>query len=65
MNTLSYRQTDDNGLSFELLVDGEPLGAMVGARDSAIPYWIVEDDLPHLPPHGEEPDPEIRIVAVC
>jgi hypothetical protein len=65
MNRLSYRRTDDNGLSFELLVDGEPLGALVGARDNAIPYRIVDDDLPHLPPRGEEPDAYIRIVAVC
>jgi hypothetical protein len=65
MNTLSYRQTDGNGLSFELLVDGQPLGAVVGARDNAIPYWIIKDDLPHLPPLGKETEPEMRIVAVC
>jgi hypothetical protein len=65
MNTLNYRQTDDNGLSFELLVDGQPLGASVGARGNALPYWIIKDDLPHLPPHGEEPDPDMRIVSVC
>jgi hypothetical protein len=65
MNTLSYRCTDDNGRSFELLVDGRPLGELVGAQDHAIPYWIVKDDLPHYPPDGEEADPEIRIVAVC
>jgi hypothetical protein len=65
MNKLSYRLTDDNGLSFELLVDGEPLGDRVGARDNAVPYWIVHDDLPHYPPGGAQPDPEIRIVAVC
>jgi hypothetical protein len=65
MNTLSYRWTEDNGLSFELLVDGQPLGALVGARDTAIPYWIIEDDLPYCPPHREPHDPEIRIVCVC
>jgi len=65
LNALSFRQTDDNGLSFELLVDGKPFGASVGARDNAIPYWIIEDDLPHFPPHGEQRDPELRIIAVC
>lgn len=65
MNTLDYRCTDDNGLSFELLVDGQPLGVLVGARDTAIPYWIIEDDLPYFPPHGTKHDPDLRIVAVC
>ena len=32
MNTLSYRCTEDNGLSFELLVDGQPLGNLVRWR---------------------------------
>ena len=65
MPTLSYRCTEDNGLSFELLVDGEPLGALVGARDTAFPYWIVEDGLPRYPPHGTPDDPDARIVCVC
>jgi hypothetical protein len=30
MDILSYRCTDDNGLSFELLVNGRPLGELVG-----------------------------------
>jgi hypothetical protein len=38
------------------------LGRRVGARDTAIPYWIIEDDLPLLP---EVAGPEIRIVTVC
>jgi hypothetical protein len=65
MNTLDYRCTKDNGLSFELLVDGQPLGALIGSIDLAFPYWIVENDLPHWPPHGTPRDPEIRIVCVC
>lgn len=65
MATLSYRCTEDNGLSFELLVDGQPLGALVGSRDTAFPYWIVEDGLPRWPPHGPSDDPEVRIVCVC
>ena len=52
MPTLGYRCTEDNGLSFELLVDGQPLGDLVGSRDTAFPYWIVEDGLPRWPPLG-------------
>jgi hypothetical protein len=65
MNKLTFRATDDNGLSFELLVDGLPLGELVGAKDWAIPFWIVEDDLPRWPPHGESREPEVRIVCCC
>jgi hypothetical protein len=65
MATLSFRCTEDNGLSFELMVDGQPLGQLVGARDTAFPYWIVDDDLPYLPPHGGKRVPDTRIVCVC
>src|SRR5262245_11495944 len=65
LNSLSYRCTDDNGLSFVLLVDGKPLGELVGAQDWAIPYWDIVDDLPRWPPHSNSRDPEIRIVCCC
>ena len=65
MNELAYRRTDENGLSFELLIDGDRLGDLVGAQDAAIPYWIIEDDLPSFPPQGSSQHPELRIVAVC
>ena len=67
MNFLDYRSDDELGLSFELLVDGKPLGELIGSQHQAIPYWIFEDDLPYLPPHSPEnrTDAEIRIVAVC
>src|SRR5437016_5491116 len=65
MNTLSFRCTEQNGLSFELLIDGRPLGELVGAKDWAIPFWDVDDDLPHWPPRGPNRDPEIRIVCCC
>ena len=65
MNELAYRRTDENGLSFELLVDGDRLGDLVGAQDAAIPYWIIDDDLPYFPPQGASHHPELRIVAVC
>jgi hypothetical protein len=65
MPILSYRCTEENGLSFELLVDGQPLGALVGSRDTAFPYRIVEDGLPRWPPHGPSDAPDVRIVCVC
>jgi len=65
MNTLSYRSTTDNGLSFELLVDGVTLPELLGDGNGSIPYWIVEDDLPYWPPHGTPWDPDYRIVTVC
>jgi len=65
MNQLAFRRTDDNGLSFELLVDGEPLGDLIGAQDSAIPYWLIDNDLPGLPPQSASTEPELRIVTVC
>jgi hypothetical protein len=64
MPTLSYRCTEENGLSFELLVDGEPLGDLLGAHDTAFPHWMVEDGLPRWP-HGPPDAPEERIVGVC
>lgn len=65
MNTLSFRTSTENGLSFELLVDGQSLGSLIGARDSEITYWIVDDDLPYYPPFGNDRDMSKRIVAVC
>jgi hypothetical protein len=65
MNTLAFRTTEENGLSFELLVDGRPLGELVEAQNWAIPFWDVVDDLPLWPPHGESLDPTIRIVCCC
>src|SRR6266576_3285781 len=65
MNSLSYRSRADNGLSFELLVDGVPLGELLGDGNEGIPYWMVEDDLPYWPPHGTPRDLDYRIVTVC
>src|SRR5215831_5874003 len=65
MQTLSYRCIQENGLSFELLVDGEPLSELVGSRDTAFPYWIVENGLPQYPPHGTPEYPGALIVCGC
>jgi len=68
MNTLSFRTSYENklnGLSFELLVDGKPISGLIGARDSEIPYWLFDDDLPYFPPFGDDRDMSQRIVTVC
>jgi hypothetical protein len=65
VNTLSFRTTQDNGLSFELLVDGELLGSLIESNDTAIPYWLIEDDLPCLPQNWKNRDSTKKIVTVC
>lgn len=65
MNTLSVEVSDENGLSFELLVDGQPISRWLVDGNEGIPYWIVDDGLPTLPPGEPSADPSIRIVSVC
>ena len=64
-NMLSYRETPAFGLSFELLVDGQPISALIGAWDPAIPYWLIAYDLPTLAAYDDDYSPEVRIVAVA
>ena len=63
MNKLSYRCTEDNGLSIELLIDGQPLVELVDLGDTLIPYYLFEGDLP-LGYWGAG-DPSIRCIGVC
>ena len=65
MNTLGYRVTDQNGLSFELLFDGRPLSELIGAPDTPIPFWMFEAGMADLPPYSPERGDEVRVVAVC
>ena len=65
MNQLTVKVTDVNGKSFELLVDGVPLSELLDDGRDGIPYWLVEDDLPYLPPHGTPRQDGIHIVTVC
>lgn len=65
MNTLGYRSTEDNGLSIELLIDGQPLVELIGLEDTAIPYWLFEGDLPHFRWYYGEDDPSIKGIGVC
>jgi hypothetical protein len=46
MNVLNYQATEDNRLSFQLLVDGQLLSSLIGAKDSAIPYWLWLKEVP-------------------
>lgn len=66
MNILSYKTDDYHQLYFELLVDGEPLGNIIGSQNTYFPYWIVEDNLPYFPPNSPEHREENTfIVSVC
>jgi hypothetical protein len=64
MNTLSFRATEDYGLSIELLIDGQPLAKLSpDDEDTKIPYYYFEGDLP-LGYWGQE-DANIKCVGVC
>jgi hypothetical protein len=65
MNTISFEVSEENGLSFELLVDGKPMGSILGDGNEGIPYWLAKDGLPTYPPSGATADPLLRIVSVC
>ena len=65
INILDYREINAHGLSFELMVDGHLLGTLLGAGHTAIPYWLIENDLPSLPMYDEEYAPEIHITTVA
>ena len=63
MNTLSFRTTEDHGLSIELLIDGQSLVELVDLGDPLIPYHYFEGDLP-LGYWGAD-DPSIKCIGVC
>ncbi len=63
MNTLSFRTTEDHGLSIELLIDGQPLVELVDLGDTLIPYYDFEGDLP-LGYWGAD-DPSIKCIGIC
>src|SRR5689334_63257 len=69
MNILDYRETNRWGLSFELLVDDQPIHTLIGAWDTVVPlidhpFWLIEDDLPSLPTHDAEYEPALRLLTV-
>jgi hypothetical protein len=64
MNTLSFRTTEDYGLSIELLIDGQPLAKLFpDDPDTKIPYYYFEGDLP-LGYWGKD-DASIKCIGVC
>jgi hypothetical protein len=70
MNILDYRETNRWGLSFELLVDDQPLHTLIGASNTVtplidLPFWLIEDDLPSLPIEDAEYEPALRILTVA
>ena len=67
MNTISVEVSKENGLSFELLVDGQPIGTLLNDGNGGIPYWLAKDGLPTYPypEDGYETDPLVRIISVC
>ncbi len=69
MNTLDYRETSRWRLSFELLVDDQPISELIGSWDTLaplidIPFWLIDDDLPTLSIYDEEYNPALRILTV-
>ncbi|MCA1594067.1 MAG: hypothetical protein LC754_15735 [Acidobacteria bacterium] len=63
MNILSFRTTEDHGLSVELLIDGQSLVELVDLGDTLIPYYYFEGNLP-LGYWGAD-DPSIKVIGVC
>jgi hypothetical protein len=76
MNVLSFESSTANGLSFTLLVDGQPLAELLGGMDREIPFYLLEGELPrpsdssvlnwinHTPVYRGHEE-EVRLVAVC
>jgi len=65
MNILGYRTVENHTLSFELLVDDEPIGKVVGSSDTAIPYWLFKNGVALSPIARLGSGTEKRVVAVC
>jgi hypothetical protein len=65
MNILSYQRLENHGLSFEILVDGEPISNKVGSSDTSVPYWLFKTGVALHPLSQIGTDIETRVVAVC
>lgn len=65
MNNLTVVENLENGLSFELLVDGQPLSELLNDGNGPIPYWIAAHGIPTWPPSGPNIDKNTLIVTVC
>jgi hypothetical protein len=65
MNELTYRTSAENGLTFDLIVDGKPLPQLAEGHYAGIPYWIIENDLPNWEPEPPCKQDCDRVVSVC
>ena len=65
MNSLSVAISSDNGLSFDLLIDGISISEILGDRNAGIPYWISERGIPTWPPYDQKDNSNTLIVTVC
>jgi hypothetical protein len=65
MNILSYQSLESHGLSFEILVDGEPIGKKIGSSGTSVPYWLFKTGVALHPLNRIGTDMEKRVVAVC
>ncbi len=67
MNILSYKITEDRGLSFELLVDGKSLRELIDSGNEPIPYYffLSENEWPAYDTRSETLASGSRIVTVC
>ena len=61
MNVLSYRTSDINGLSFDLLIDGESVHEIFASDTVGVPYWLLEGGLTPM----TIMDQQYHIVSVC
>jgi hypothetical protein len=65
MNILDYLSIEDYTLSFELLVDGQPISKLVGTSDTVIPYRLFKNGIALSPIKRLSSNIEKRVVAVC
>lgn len=65
ISILSYKYFDQNGGSFELVVDDVSLAEQIDYEESLIPSWIIDKGIPTFPPHEIPEKTSERIVAVC
>jgi hypothetical protein len=63
MNKLTFEATDQNGLSFRLMVDGKPIINTQGISEDQLPAWECEQGIPSFPPY--EATSGRVLVAAC
>jgi hypothetical protein len=65
INILSYKFFDQNGGSFELIIDDVSLAEQVDYKESFIPYWIIDNGIPTFPPFKFPKQISERVISVC